>query len=105
MKKNMIVGIALAMGILSVGAFSASAASSCCSSGICTDKQVVQQFSQETSALSSALKTKDVELRELYSYDSIDTRKAGELEADIKELKNKIKVAGDKYGIPNCCIS
>lgn len=105
MNKQMIVGIALAMGILSVGAISASAAGSCCNDGKCTDKQVVQQFTQETAALSSALKAKDIELRELYGYDGIDIRKVNELEAELKELKGKIKVVAEKYGIPSCCIS
>ena len=103
MKKNMIVGIALAMGMLSFGAISASAAGSCCNDGKCTDKQVVQQFSQETAGLASALKTKDLELRELYGYDSIDIRKADELEVEIKELKGKIRVVAEKYDIPSCC--
>lgn len=105
MNKQMIVGIALAMGILSVGAISASAAGSCCNDGKCTDKQVVQQFTQETAALSSALKAKDIELRELYGYDGIDIRKVNDLEAELKELKGKIKVVAEKYGIPSCCLS
>lgn len=99
MKKNMIVGIAMAMGILTVGAMSASAADSC---GKCADKQAVQQFTQETAALTSALKTKDIELREQYSYDGIDTRKVSDLEEELKELKDKINAAAQKYGIPAC---
>ncbi|MBI5655643.1 MAG: hypothetical protein HZC44_01995 [Geobacter sp.] len=105
MKKNMIVGLALAMGILSVGAISASAATSCCGNGNCADKQVVQQFTQETSALSSTVKAKDLELRGLYGYEGFDIRKADELEAEIKDLKGKIKVVADKYGISSCCLS
>ncbi len=105
MKKNMIVGVALAIGILSVGAVSASASGSCCNDGKCGDKQAVQQFTQETTALSNALKAKDLELRDLYSYDSINIRKADSLEAELKELKAKIKVAAEKYGISSCCIS
>ena len=101
----MIVGIALAMGALSFGAISASAAGSCCSDGKCSDKQAIQQFTQETAALSSALKAKDIELRELNGYDSIDIRKADQLEAALKELKGKIKVIADKFGISSCCIS
>lgn len=104
MKKNMIVGIAVAMGMLSVGTISASAAGSCCSDGTCADKQVVQKFLQETAGLDSALKARDLELRELYSYDGIDVRKADELEAEIKELKGKVKVVGEKYGIKPCCL-
>lgn len=105
MKKTMIVGIALAMGILSVGAISASAAGLCCNGGKCTDKQIVQQFTQETASLSSALKTKDIELRELYGYDGLDIRKVNDLEAELKELKGKIRVIAEKYGIPSCCLS
>lgn len=105
MKKNMIIGVALAMGMLSAGAVSVSAAGSCCGDGKCGDKQAVQQFTQETAALSSALKAKDIKLRELNSYDSIDIRKADKLEAELTELKDKIKVIANKYGISSCCIS
>lgn len=104
MKKNMIVGIALAMGMLSGGAMTASAAGSCCSDGTCTDKQVVQKFLQETAGLDSALKARDLELRELYGNEGIDIRKADELEAEIKELKGKIRVVGKKYDIKPCCL-
>lgn len=105
MKKNMIIGMALAIGILSVGAVSASAAGSCCKDGKCSDKQTVQQFTQETAALSDALKAKDSELRALYGYEGIDISKANALEAEIKELKSKIKVVAEKYGLPTCCVS
>lgn len=102
MKKNMIVGIAMAMGILTVGALSASAADSC---GKCADKQAVQQFTHDTAALASELKTKDIELREQYSIDSTDMRKVAELEDELKDLKDKINAAAQKYGIPVCCRS
>jgi peptidoglycan hydrolase CwlO-like protein len=105
MKKKMIVGIAMAMGMLSVGAISASASGSCCNDGKCADKQAIQQFTQETAVLSSALKAKDIELREQNSYDGIDMNTVNDLEAELKELKGKIKVAAEKYGIPNCCLS
>jgi|SRR6185369_10077731 len=105
MKKKMIVGIALAMGMLSAGAISASAAGSCCNDGTCADKQVVQKFTQETAALSGELKAKDIELREQYSYDAIDMNKVNKLEAELKELKGKIRVAAEKYALPTCCLS
>jgi len=105
MKKKMIVGIALAMGMLSVGTMSASAAGSCCNDGKCADKQIVQQFTRETAALSSALKAKDLELRQQYSYDGIDMRKVNELETELKELQGKIKVVAEKYDIATCCLS
>lgn len=105
MKKIMIVGIALAMGMLSVGAIPASAAGSCCNDGKSTDKQAVQQFTQDTAGLTGTLKAKNIELRELNGYDGIDLRKVNELEAEINELKGKIKVVAEKYGIPTCCLS
>jgi hypothetical protein len=105
MKTNMIVGIALALGMLSVGAVSASAAGSCCASGKCSDKQVVQQFSQETAGYTSALKAKNLELSELYRYDGIDASKVDGIEAAIKVLKGKIRVVAEKDGIPTCCLS
>lgn len=97
MKKNMIAGMAI--GILTVGAISASAAESC---GKCADKAAVQQFTQETAALTSALKAKDIELREQYAYDAIDLRKVSALEEELKELKDKINGAAQKRGIPAC---
>ncbi len=95
----MIVGIALAMGILSVGAISASAADTC---GKCADNQAIQQFNQETDSVTSTLKAKDLELRALYGYDSIDIHKVNALEAEIKELKDKINASATKIGIPAC---
>lgn len=99
MKKNMIIGMALAVGILSVGALTASAADAC---EKCADSQTVQLFQQEAGTLTSTLKTKDLELRALYSYDRIDMNKAHSLEAEIKELKEKIDASAAKYKIPPC---
>lgn len=103
MKKNMIVVIA--MGLLTFGAISASAASSCCNDGKCSDKQALAQFKQETAVFSNALKAKDIELRELYGFDSFDTRKASALEDELRELKGKINAAAEKNRISTCCIS
>ena len=100
MKKNTIIGMALALGILSVGAFTASAAADTC--GKCAGNQAIQQFHQETDSLSATLKAKDLELRGLYSYDGIDMRKVDELEAEIKELKVKINASATKLNIPAC---
>lgn len=99
MKRNMIVGIALAMGMLSIGAISASAADSC---GKCADKQAVQQFIQETDALTATLKAKNLELRGLYGIDGLDTNEVNRLQAEIKELKDKINASASKHGIATC---
>ncbi|MBC7962440.1 MAG: hypothetical protein H7Y05_05815 [Steroidobacteraceae bacterium] len=105
MNKNMIVGIAVAMGMLSAGALSASAAVSCCGDSQCSDKQAHQQFTKETAALSSALKAKDIKLRELALSGTYDTWQAAALETDLKELKAKINTVAVKHGISACCRS
>jgi peptidoglycan hydrolase CwlO-like protein len=105
MKKNLIVGIALALGVLSVGAVSASAASTCCNEGKHAGMQNVQQFSRETTKLSNELKAKDIELRELYGFDGLDTNKVSALEADIKQLKGQIVHIAGKYDVQSCCLS
>ena len=105
MKKQMIVGIAIAAAMLSFGALSASAADSDSSAASCADKQAYQQFVQETAGLADKLKKTDWELREQYSPDSIDNNKVRELEEDQKELKNEINAAAQKYSILTCCRS
>jgi len=99
MKKQMIVGIALATGILAAGAWSASAAEVC---GACADRQSVRQFTLETAALTGIVQAKDRELREQYSYDSVDIRRVNALEGEIGELKEQIAAAAQKYEIHAC---
>lgn len=99
MKKNVIIGMALALGMLSVGAITASAAETC---GKCADSQSLQQFKQETDSLTSILKTKDLELRALYAYDGIDIQKVSVLEAEIKDLNDNINASATKFKIPPC---
>lgn len=105
MKKQAMIVAALAMGMFSVGAISASAGDSCCSEGKCTDKQTVQKVVQETAGTASTLKAKEIQQRELYGFDGFDPAKAAELEAEIKGLKNKIKAVEEKHGVSSCCRS
>jgi len=97
MKKHIIAGTALAIGLF--GAFSASAAEAC---DKCIEKQALQQFNQETSGLTATLKAKILELRGLYGYESVDIHKVNQLEAEIKELKDRIDLSATKLGIPPC---
>ncbi|MFZ2950349.1 MAG: hypothetical protein WA003_12770 [Desulfuromonadaceae bacterium] len=99
MNRKMIAGIAMAVGMLSAGVLSASAAESC---GTCADKQAVQQFTRETAGLTRALNAKEIELREQYSYDGIDINRVSAIEAELKELKDKINTEAQKHGIPAC---
>jgi hypothetical protein len=71
------------------------------------EKLALQQFRQETAELTSALKTKEMELGEQNTYvireagPPIDTDvgKILTLEAQIKELRSKIYAAAEKYGM------
>ena len=103
MRKLMIVGTALAMGVLSVGAVSASTASSCCKDGSCSDKQILQKVAQETEGVTNILRVKEIELRELYGRDGMDSQRVAELESEIQRLKSKVKLVEEKYGISPCC--
>ncbi len=104
MKNKMIIAVALVAGMLSVGAVSASAAVSDGTAGSCTGTQVKQQFAHEVSGLTSAVKAKESQLRNLYGSEGVDAAKADALEAQIKELKGRIRVIANRYGIPACCL-
>lgn len=99
MKKHMIIGIAMAMGMISVDAISASAADIC---GKCADSQSIQRFQQETDSLSTTLKSRDLELRSLYSFEGVDIAKIDALEREIGELESKIDASASKFGIHAC---
>jgi hypothetical protein len=100
--KKQVLQITTVAGLLLFGSLSAFAADSYYKRA---DKQTVQQFTQETSALTSALKAKEAELRELSIYTMNDSHIApgpdygriSALEAEIKELKNKIDSVALKY--------
>ena len=99
MRKNTIVRTAVVVGLLSFGALSASAAEAC---EKCTEKQVLRQFTEETAELTTVLKTKNFQLRELYGYDGFDVQKANQIETEIKNLKDKIKLSANKLGVFPC---
>lgn len=105
MNRKMILSTAMALGILLFGAWTASAAGSCCNGGTCSDSQAVRQFKQETSALSTALQTKERELRNEYLGNTVDTNKILAIEAERNEIRKQLQAIGTKDGIPACCIS
>jgi hypothetical protein len=99
MKSNRIAGIVAAVGLITIGAVSASAAETGCS---CAEKQSVQQYRQDSGSLTSALQAKETELRELYLRETVDLATANRLEGEMRELKGKIGTIAEKYGIPDC---
>lgn len=106
MKKNIYVAIALIVGFFSLGAVSASADDSSLKGAACADKQAFQQFTIETSGLSSMLQEKKAELSKVDSYRGIeqgyegaDTDKISRLEAEVKELDARINSVAQKYAV------
>ncbi|KAB0671168.1 hypothetical protein F6V30_00825 [Oryzomonas sagensis] len=104
MKRNIVMGIAIALGVLSTGVVGASAATttSCCNEGVCFDKSSARQYQQETAPLSDAVRAKEMELSQLLGYDSTITE-VRQLEAEIKDLKDRIAAVAKKYDIQDCC--
>lgn len=103
MAKKLIV-TAMVMGIVSTGAFSASAADI---NGKVTDRETCRQYTMEVTKLSETLQAKNIELykensygvSEAYAMKRPDIAKIEALESDIKALQSKINAAG----IPECC--
>jgi hypothetical protein len=99
MKTHRIAGIVGAVGLIAIGALSASAAETGCS---CAEKQAVQQYRQDSGSLTGALQAKEMELRELYLRETVDLATANRLEGELRELKGKVGALAEKYGIPAC---
>lgn len=101
MRKRTVLSLALVIGMLSAGA-PASA-----STVTCMDRQAFQQYNQETAALSSELKAKEVELgmesayvvREGSPPVDPDMRRVFALESQIRDLKAQINASAQKYGL------
>ncbi len=103
MRKNMVIGIAMAVGMLSFGALTASAAGSGMNMDNCADKQVNQQFTQETAGLVAALNARNDELRsQNYTEGPANLLKTDVLKKEVTELKNQINAAALKHGVKMC---
>lgn len=93
----------MVMGIISMGAFSATAADM---SGKGTDREACRHYSLEVTKLSEMLQVKNNQLyeensygvSEAYALKRPDVAKINKLESEIRVLKNKINTA-----IPECC--
>jgi peptidoglycan hydrolase CwlO-like protein len=99
MKKNRIAAIVIALGLVTIGAMSASAAETGCS---CAEKQALLQYRQDTGNLTKALQARQAELRELFLQETMDLSRADRIEGELRELKGKIGAAAEQLGIPAC---
>ena len=95
----------MVLGTFSIGAVSASASDYLVANSV--DQQAYKQFTSETSAVKAAIKAKEAELNEQYAYnglesgthDGIDVAKINKLEAEIKELKDKLYASAQKHNL------
>ncbi|GFO70810.1 hypothetical protein GMLC_43890 [Geomonas limicola] len=103
MKKSLIVALALTLGVASFGVAQASGGS-CCQNGPCP-QQAAQHTGAAVDQLAQAVKAKDLELRRLYSDDTIDPHQVDKVEGELKELQGQLRAAAHKQGAPSCCLS
>lgn len=62
----------------------------------------LNKFRQNTADLREQLKAKDLELRKLNSDEAIDVRRADELEADIRGIKEKLRSVAVSMNLEVC---
>jgi peptidoglycan hydrolase CwlO-like protein len=62
----------------------------------------LNKFRQNTTDLREQLKAKDLELRRLNGDETIDVRRADELEADIRGIKEKLKSVAASMNLEVC---
>lgn len=62
----------------------------------------LNKLRQSTTDLRAQLKSKDLELRSLNGNETIDVRRADELEADIKGIKEKIRSVAASMNLEVC---
>ena len=101
MKRNLVAGFAMAVGLLSLNAFPASAAETT----KCKNNAAMQQFALETAPLVSSLKAKELELRKQHAYEGGGLIDVNQLQSEIKDLKSQIKTAAKQKGLEPCCES
>ncbi|GFO58386.1 hypothetical protein GMST_07110 [Geomonas silvestris] len=103
MKKSLIVAVALTLGVASFGVAQASGGS-CCQNGPCT-QQAAQLSGAGVDELTQEVKAKELELRRIYTDDTIDPHQVGKVEGELKELKGQLRGVAQKQGVPPCCLS
>jgi len=102
MKKSLIAALALTLGIAGFGVAHASAGS-CCQNGSCT-QQAAGVSSAGVDAAAQAVRAKELELRRIYSDDTIDPHQVDKVEGELKVLQGELRAA-QKQGVPPCCLS
>ena len=65
--------------------------------------EALSKFRQHTASLREELEAKELELRNEYAYEGLNTSRIAELEEDIKEIKAKIRSVAASLNIEPCC--
>ena len=101
MKRNVVAGLALALGLLSLNPVASSAAET----SNCAKKAAMQEFARETAPLAQSLKAKELELRKQHAYEGVALIDLSRLEAEIKDLQNQMRSVAQQKGLEPCCAS
>lgn len=65
--------------------------------------EALSKFRQHTASLREELEAKELELRNEYAYEGIDTRRVAELEAEIAIIKAKVRSVAASLKLEPCC--
>lgn len=98
--KNKVMALVLVVAVLAFGGVAFAETDQVSVKAISAD--TLNKFRQQTVDLREQLKAKDLELRGLNAYDSIDIRRVDELEGDIKEIKAKIRSVAASMNLEPC---
>ncbi len=65
--------------------------------------ETLSKFRQHTASLREELEAKELELRNEYAYEGIDTRRVADLEAEIAIIKAKVRSVAASLKLEPCC--
>lgn len=99
MRKNILAFVVVAMVLALSGAVYAEDGQA---SVKVINAESLNKFRQNTADLREQLKAKDLELRRLNGDEAIDVRRADELEADIRGIKEKLRSVAASMNLEVC---
>lgn len=106
MKKAMVIGLAVVIGLFLVsavyavqGGHGSHGAGTCPNTPSNVDVETLKKFHKETFSLRDEIMTKKIELRGEYSKQTPDTNRIATIQKEIIDLKAKVQEIANKYGI------
>lgn len=101
MKRNVVAGFALALGLLSLNPVASFAADR----SNCAKQAAMQEFAKETAPLAQSLRAKELELRKQHAYEGVALIDFSQLQAEVKDLQSQMRSAARDKGLEPCCES